>query len=58
MKGIVLILGDLNLNSASLVDYCYFVSFCGLSEKNNVKNLNRGMLDVVLAGRARTCVTQ
>lgn len=51
VKGIVLILGDLNLNSSSLTIrnyFCYFMSFCGLNEKNNLKNLHGGVLDVAL----------
>ncbi|KAF9823335.1 hypothetical protein SFRURICE_012754, partial [Spodoptera frugiperda] len=51
LKGFVIILGDLNLNSVSLSIknyYCYFLSFCGLNERNVVKNMHGGMLDVVL----------
>lgn len=51
IKGSVLILGDLNLNSSSLTIrnyFCYFMSFCGLNEKNNLKNLHGGVLDVAL----------
>lgn len=51
LKAPVLILGDLNLNSASLSIlnyYCYFLSYCSLSEKNAVNNVHGGKLDVVL----------
>lgn len=51
LKALIVILGDINLNSASLSInnyYCYFLSYCGLSEKNTVSNCHGGMLDVVL----------
>ncbi|KOB62439.1 putative reverse transcriptase [Operophtera brumata] len=51
LNGLVIILGDLNLNSASLSIvnyYCYFLPFCGLTEKNEIMNLHGGRLDVVL----------
>lgn len=51
LKGTIIILGDINLNSASINIinyYCYFLSFCNLAEKNYVPNVNGGMLDIVL----------
>lgn len=51
LKGSVLILGDINMNSASvniLNYYSYFLSFCCLTDKNVVTNSHGGMLDVVL----------
>ena len=51
LKGTVIILGDLNLNSASLSVlnyYCYFLTFCNMCERNAVENMYGGMLDVVL----------
>lgn len=54
IKGIVLILGDLNLYTASLSVnnyYCYFMSFCDFYENNAIRNVNDRMLDVVLIRR-------
>lgn len=53
IDGIVLIVGDLNLNplytsQSVLCYYAYFLSVCGLCEKNVVMNAHGGMLDVVL----------
>lgn len=51
LKAPIIILGDINLNSASLTVnnyYWYFLSYCNLSEKNVVNNAFGGMLDVVL----------
>lgn len=51
LKGTVIILGDLNLNSASLNIcnyYCYFLTFSNMCERNIVENMHGGMLDVVL----------
>lgn len=50
-KGIFIITGDLNLNSASLSVnsyFGYFLSVCNMEEKNDVYNLHGGKLDVVL----------
>jgi hypothetical protein len=52
INGLVYIVGDINLNSASesvRSYYCYFTSFCGLSDYNNVQNAYGSKLDVVLA---------
>ncbi|CAH0715914.1 unnamed protein product, partial [Brenthis ino] len=51
LKGLVVILGDLNLNSASyniVCYYSYFVTLCGLTEHNNIVNTHGSILDVVL----------
>lgn len=51
LKGLILIFGDINLNSASKNInnyYCYFMSYCSLHEKNVVTNMYGGMLDIVL----------
>lgn len=51
LKGTIIILGDLNLNSASVnikSYYCYYLTFCNLCDRNVVKNMHEGMLDVVL----------
>lgn len=66
LKAPIIILGDLNLYSASLNInnyYCYFQSFCSLSEKNVVRNVYGGMLDVVLIQESDifpeyTCVSE
>ncbi|KAF9797199.1 hypothetical protein SFRURICE_006181 [Spodoptera frugiperda] len=50
-KGFVLIMGDLNLNSASnniINYYYYFLSFCSLVDKNDIFNVHGGKLDVIL----------
>ncbi|XP_022818660.1 uncharacterized protein LOC111351123 [Spodoptera litura] len=50
-KGFVVIMGDLNLNSASnniTNYYCYFLSFCSLVDKNDILNVHGGKLDVIL----------
>ncbi|KAF9406578.1 hypothetical protein HW555_013100 [Spodoptera exigua] len=61
-KGFVLIMGDLNLKSASINVanyYCYFLSFCSLVDKNVILNHHGGMLDVVLVreGSHGVCVS-
>ncbi|XP_045773470.1 uncharacterized protein LOC123872917 isoform X2 [Maniola jurtina] len=51
LNGFIIILGDLNLNSASqnVKNYfCYFVSYCNLFEKNHIVNTHGSMLDVIL----------
>ncbi|XP_073946571.1 uncharacterized protein [Choristoneura fumiferana] len=53
LNGVVVVTGDLNLNplykSHSLLSYyCYFLTVCGLCEKNEVRNAYDGKLDVVL----------
>lgn len=51
LNGPVVLLGDLNLNSASLninTYYCYFLNYCDLLDTNNVHNSYGGKLDVVL----------
>ncbi|KOB76632.1 hypothetical protein OBRU01_05434 [Operophtera brumata] len=51
IKGVVFIVGDINLNSASVnVNnyYCFFLTFCNLTEINGVPNAYGGMLDIVL----------
>lgn len=51
LSGRVMILGDLNLNSASvnINNYCcYFLNFCNLMEMNEVMNVRGSKLDVVL----------
>ncbi|KAI5645975.1 ribonuclease HII domain-containing protein [Phthorimaea operculella] len=51
LKGTVLILGDLNLNSASSTInayFAYFLAVCGLVDINNVYHTHGGKLDVVL----------
>ncbi|KAH9643547.1 hypothetical protein HF086_016754 [Spodoptera exigua] len=58
----VLIMGDLNLKSASINVanyYCYFLSFCSLVDKNVILNHHGGMLDVVLVreGSHGVCVS-
>lgn len=60
LKGVVVIMGDLNLNpkytSVSVLSYfCYFAAVCDLKEMNDVSNAFGGMLDVVLVrGRMRS----
>lgn len=52
LKGMLIILGDLNLRSASVnVNhyYCYFLSVCSLVEMNEVMNMRGSKLDIVLA---------
>lgn len=51
--GMVLILGDLNLNPkytpiSILSYYCYFTTVCDLVETNEMENMHGGVLDVVL----------
>lgn len=53
VKGLVLVVGDLNLNplytpKSILSYYCYFLTVCGLKEMNEVMNTYGGKLDVVL----------
>lgn len=51
LKAPVIILGDINLNSANVTIhnyYCYFLSYCNMSERNMVINSHGGILDVVL----------
>jgi hypothetical protein len=51
IKGHVIILGDINLNSATLnVNnyYCYFLSFCNFVDKNEILNSHGSKLDIVL----------
>lgn len=53
LRGIVLVIGDLNLNPAYtsqsvLSYYSYFLSVCGLNEMNEVRNVHGSRLDVVL----------
>lgn len=53
LNGVVLIIGDLNLNpkysSVNVLSYyCYFSTVCNLEEMNDVVNLYGGTLDVVL----------
>ncbi|VVC89749.1 unnamed protein product [Leptidea sinapis] len=58
LKAPVLILGDLNLNSASVNInnyYCYFLSYCNLSENNIIKNMFGGLLDVILVRESDVC---
>ena len=60
LKGTVLIIGDINLNSASknvCNYYSYFLSFCSMSDRNNVYNTFGGKLDVVLL-KGSNCTVQ
>lgn len=60
LNGAAIIVGDLNLNpkytSQSLLNYyCYFLTVCGLTERNEVNHAYGGKLDVVLVSdRMRT----
>ncbi|PZC70519.1 hypothetical protein B5X24_HaOG215757 [Helicoverpa armigera] len=50
-KGSVIIMGDLNLNIASMNItnyYSYFLSYCSLIDTNNILNVHGGKLDVIL----------
>lgn len=65
LKGRVIILGDINLNSASVnVNnyYCYFITYCGMKEMNEVFNKRGSKLDIVLvqecAGVTKVNVSQ
>lgn len=52
IKGYVIMLGDINLNSASVNIknyYHYFLSFSNVLESNFVTNCHGGILDIVLA---------
>lgn len=55
LNGPVIILGDINLNSASLNInnyYCYFLTLCNFIENNAVVNLHGGKLDIVLVRKS------
>lgn len=59
LTGITLIVGDLNMNSATLHVkhyYSYFLSVCGLNEMNGVLNAFGSKLDVVLVSDHVTSV--
>jgi hypothetical protein len=51
LRGPVIILGDINMNSATLNVqnyYCYFLSFCNLVDRNEIVNSRGSKLDIAL----------
>jgi hypothetical protein len=57
LKAPVIIVGDINMNSATLNVrnyYCYFLSFCNVCDQNDIYNSFGSKLDIILS---QECVT-